>query len=46
MKNTADVPKHLGENDFDDAGLEFEGMSVDALGLDTIVYFPYMRVDK
>lgn len=43
MQMMMKLTKFLGDNDFDDFNLEFEGMSVDELGLDTIVYFPYMK---
>ncbi len=43
MKMMMELTKYLGDKDFDDVDLEFEGMSVDELGLDSIVYFPNMR---
>lgn len=43
LKMIADLVKFFGEHEFDDAYMEFDGMSVDCLGLDTIVYFPNMR---
>ncbi len=39
----AALTRYFDEHDFDDALLEFEGASADALGLDTIVYFPCME---
>ena len=45
MKMIMELTKFLDENEFDDPALEFEGIAVDDLGLDTIVYFPYMKGD-
>ena len=36
------LTQYLDENHVDDADLMLEGAAVDALGMDTIVYFPKM----
>ncbi len=43
MQMLMELTQFLNDNDFDDMALEFEGVSMDELGLDTIVYFPYMK---
>ncbi len=43
MKMMMELTKYLDENEFDDSALEFEGVAVDDLGLDAIVYFPRME---
>ena len=35
----------LDENDYEDQDLELENPAVDELGLDTIVYFPHMKMN-
>lgn len=35
-----ELTKYLDENNVDDADLELEGVSIDDIGSDTIVYFP------
>lgn len=45
MKMMMELTQFLCDNDFDDLALEFEGIACDDLGLDTIVYFPYMGGD-
>lgn len=34
------LTQYLGEQGYDDVDLKLEGVSVDSLGLDTVVYFP------
>ena len=34
------LTQYLDDNSIEDAGLQMEGVSVDDLGLDTVVYFP------
>lgn len=36
----SDLYNYLDDNSIEDAGLQMEGVSVDDLGLDTVVYFP------
>lgn len=45
MSMIMELTQFLCDNDFDDMALEFEGVTCDDLGLDTIVYFPYMKGD-
>ncbi len=46
MSMLMELTRFLCDNDFDDLTLEFEGVSTDDLGMDTIVYFPYMKGDQ
>ena len=39
----AELTRYLESKDFDDPLLELEGVSIDDLGLDVIVYFPAIR---
>ncbi len=39
----AQLTRYLESKDFDDPLLELEGVSIDDLGLDAIVYFPAIR---
>ena len=39
----AQLTRYLESKDFDDLYLELEGVSIDELGLDAIVYFPAIR---
>jgi hypothetical protein len=39
------LTRYMCDNDVDDDTLELEGVSVDSLGLDTIVYFPRIATD-
>lgn len=43
MEMLMKLTQYLDEHDFDDADLELEGISIDSLGMDTIVYFPRIR---
>lgn len=43
MEMLMKLTQYLDEQDFDDADLELEGISIDSLGMDTIVYFPRIR---
>ena len=38
-----ELTRYLESKDFDDPLLELEGVSIDELGLDVIVYFPAIR---
>jgi hypothetical protein len=38
-----ELTKFLDDNGFEDASLEMEGVAIDELGLDTIVYFPHIK---
>ncbi|MBO5031661.1 MAG: hypothetical protein J6D08_07220 [Lachnospiraceae bacterium] len=40
MEMLMKLTKYLDDNSIEDAGLQLEGVSVDELGLDTVVYFP------
>jgi hypothetical protein len=39
------LTRYMRDNDVDDDTLELEGVSVDSLGLDSIVYFPRIVTD-
>ena len=43
MDFLAKLTQHLNENNVDDVELKLEGVAVDDLGMDTIVYFPRME---
>ena len=43
MDFLAKLTQHLDKNNVDDAELKLEGVAVDDLGMDTIVYFPRME---
>ena len=45
MEMLMGLTRFLDENGFGDPDFEFEGMAVDELGQDTIVYFPAMKRD-
>jgi hypothetical protein len=40
MEFLAKLTEYLDENSVDDADLELDGMGVDNLGQDTVIYFP------
>ena len=40
MEMLMKLTQYLDDNSIEDAGLQMEGVSVDELGLDTVVYFP------
>ena len=39
----ARLTRYLESKDFEDSYMELEGVSIDDLGLDAIVYFPHIR---
>ena len=39
----AQLTRYLESKDFEDPYMELEGVSIDDLGLDAIVYFPHIR---
>ena len=45
MTMLIELTRFLDENDYEDQDLELENPAVDALGLDTIVYFPFMKMN-
>ena len=43
MEMLMKLTQYLDDNSIEDAGLQMEGVSVDELGLDSIVYFPKIQ---
>lgn len=43
MKKMMELTKFLDAKNFDDVNFELEGVAVDDLGLDAVVYFPRME---
>lgn len=43
MEFFMDLTKYLSENNVDDYNQELEGVGIDELGMDSVVYFPRME---